>query len=214
MRAASSSQNGPSPTADLMPTGRPVSAAMVSTSSSSPSTSRNAEWPAGLLQSTPTGNAADRGDFGGDLGAGQHAAQTGLGSLAELDLDGPDRRGGRHPVDQTGKAECAVVIAATEIAGADLPDQVAAVEVVRRHSALAGGVQGAGHGRALVERGDGRAADSDPKLIPETLTNDSGPESLGPAPRTAEHLCRRQRHGRVGVAQARRRGPARGTPRA
>jgi len=54
---------------------------------------------------------------------------AGLGALAELELDHLDlRRGGVG-----GKAfgvEAAIVVAAAEIAGADLPDQVAAVDAV------------------------------------------------------------------------------------
>ena len=42
-----------SPTADLMPTGRPVSSASSSTKPSMQSTSVNSEWRAGLMQSTP-----------------------------------------------------------------------------------------------------------------------------------------------------------------
>ena len=55
MRRVRSSQNACSPTADLMPTGRPVASAMRSITSSMPSTSWKAVWPAGLLQSTPAG---------------------------------------------------------------------------------------------------------------------------------------------------------------
>ena len=55
MRAASSAQNWSSPTADLMPTGSPVAAAIDSTNSMRVSTSSKALWRLGLLQSTPTG---------------------------------------------------------------------------------------------------------------------------------------------------------------
>jgi hypothetical protein len=84
MRPARSSQNAPSPTADLMPTGRPVSAAMVSTSSSSPSTSRNAECPAGLLQSTPTGTPRMAAISGVTLAPGSMPPRPGLAPWLNL----------------------------------------------------------------------------------------------------------------------------------
>ena len=52
---ASSSQNAASPTADLMPTGRPVSPAIDSTKSSISSAFRNALCAAGLMQSRSMG---------------------------------------------------------------------------------------------------------------------------------------------------------------
>ena len=154
--------------------------------------------PGGALAIHAGRYAPDGGDFGSDLGTGQHAAQTGLRPLTELDLDGPDRRRGRHPVDQPRKAESAVAIAAAEVAGANLPDQVAAVEVVRRHPALAGVVQRAGRGCALVERGDGRGAER-PEAHRRDVDQRQGPESFGPAASPAQHLGRGQRHSRVGV---------------
>ena len=51
----SSCQNDRSPTADLIPTGSPVSAASISTQSSIPSTSENSACRDGLTQSTPCG---------------------------------------------------------------------------------------------------------------------------------------------------------------
>ena len=53
--SASLCQNAISPTADLMPTGRPVPSATRSTKSSSESTSENAECRDGDAQSTPSG---------------------------------------------------------------------------------------------------------------------------------------------------------------
>ena len=61
-------------------------------------------------------------------------------------------------LDQAVQTELAVLVAATEVAGADLPDQVTALEVVGRDSSLAGVVQAAGQARAGVERVDGGAA--------------------------------------------------------
>ena len=54
MRRVSSCQKPRSPTADLMPTGRPVSAASSSTQSSRLSTSENSACRDGLMQSFPS----------------------------------------------------------------------------------------------------------------------------------------------------------------
>src|SRR6266576_859362 len=83
-------------------------------------------------------HAARLRDLGRHLRAGQHAAMAGLGALRELDLDHLDLRryglGGKPLV-----AERAVVIAAAEIAAAELPDQVAAVlAMIPADAALAG----------------------------------------------------------------------------
>ena len=79
------------PTADLMPTGRPVRSASISTKSSMLSTSENALWRDGLRQSRAELDAACRGDLWRDLRGREHAAETWLGALAELDLDRPHR---------------------------------------------------------------------------------------------------------------------------
>ena len=55
IRSASSYQKSSCPTADLIPTGRPVAAAISSTNRISPETSSNAAWLFGLMQSSPTG---------------------------------------------------------------------------------------------------------------------------------------------------------------
>ena len=75
------------------------------------------------------GHAARCGDFRRHLGAWQHPTVAGFGALAELELDHLDLRvqcvGGEALF-----AEAAVVVAATEVAGADFPDQVTAVHPV------------------------------------------------------------------------------------
>jgi hypothetical protein len=96
-----------------------------------------AEWRDGETQSTPIGTPRVSA-ISGDLGCRQHAAVAGLGALRQLQLDHLDlRRGGVG-----GEAlfrEAAVVVAAAEVAGADFPDQVAAVlAVVRADAAFAG----------------------------------------------------------------------------
>src|SRR5262245_55081909 len=64
------------------------------------------------------------GDFGGNLRCRQHAAMPGLGALRQLDLDHLDLRIAGLGSKPLG-AERAVVVAAAEIAAADLPDDVA-----------------------------------------------------------------------------------------
>ena len=102
-------------------------------------------------------DAADRGDFLRDLGGRQHAAMAGLGALAELDFDHLDLVvGGRG--GEFFRIECRRV-AAAEIAGADFPDDVAAVlAVIGAEAALAGVVREAA-GAAPVQRADGVGAE-------------------------------------------------------
>jgi hypothetical protein len=100
MRWANEVQKPPSPTADLIPTGRPVRVAIVSTRSSSESTSVNARVARRALAVDAHGDAADRGDLRGDLRPGEHPAEARLGTLAELELDGSHARGGGHRVHQ------------------------------------------------------------------------------------------------------------------
>src|ERR1700733_1853232 len=81
-------------------------------------------------------HAAGGGDLGTDLGAGQHTAVAGLGSLAELELDHLDLVAPGVRLKFLG-AEGAVAVAAAEITGADFPDDVAAVfTVIRTVAAL------------------------------------------------------------------------------
>jgi hypothetical protein len=100
-------------------------------------------------------DAARGGDFRRDLGRRQHAAVAGLGALRQLHLDHLDLRRLR-----LGREfffiEAAIRIAAAEVAGGDLPDQVAAeFAVVFRDRAFAGIVGEAALLCALVQRADG-----------------------------------------------------------
>src|SRR5690606_10390026 len=71
-------------------------------------------------------NAPRRRDLRAHLFGGQDAALPRLGALADLQLDHPDLRIGR-PFRKAGGVEAAVFGAASEIAAADFPDQVAAM---------------------------------------------------------------------------------------
>src|SRR5262245_8221765 len=81
-----------------------------------------------------------------------------LGALREFDLDHLDLRLARH-CRKVVRVERPIFIAATEIAAADLPNDVAAkLAVIRAQPALAGIVREAAHLGALVERTDGIGA--------------------------------------------------------
>ena len=103
----------------------------------------------------PHRHATRRGDFRRHLGAGQHAAMARLGALAELELDHLDLRVGGVG-DEAFFVERTVVVAAAEVARADLPDQVAAMlAVVAADGAFAGVVREMAALGAAVERQDG-----------------------------------------------------------
>src|SRR5207237_3018306 len=72
------------------------------------------------------GDASDLGNLLGHLGGRKHAAVPGLGALADLEFDHLDLVVGRDAREFL-RIERAVAVAATEISGPDLPDQVAAV---------------------------------------------------------------------------------------
>ncbi len=107
---------------------------------------------AGDTQSMPHRHAARLCDLGRDLGGGQHAAMPRLGALAQLDLDQLDL----FVLGLLGEAfgvERAVVVAAAEIAGPDLVDQIAAaLAVIAADPALAGVMGKAAHLGTLVQR--------------------------------------------------------------
>jgi len=166
----------------------------------------------GALAVHPTGTPRMAAISGVTLAPGSMPPRPGLAPWLSLISMARIRGGGRHLIDQTGKAECAVVIATAEVAGADLPDEVAAVEVVRRHPPS-----------PVVCRAPAMAAPllsavmaaplSDPKLIAETLTNDEGRKALArrraPPSTFAPAEARPARD-----AQVRHPGPTPGTPRA
>src|SRR5207249_4031732 len=88
----------------------------------------------------PRLDAPDLRDLRGDLRSGQHSAESRLGALAQLDLD---RANGRAAggLDQLLQVEGPVAVAASEVAGADLPDELAAAPVVVGQTSLAGVLQ-------------------------------------------------------------------------
>ena len=102
--------------------------------------------------------ATDLRDLLRDLDRREHAADSRLGALAHLDLDRADRQA-RHLRQQTLEAEPAVGIARAEIPGAELPDQIAAVIVMRSDAAFPGVLHAAGHLDTPVDRFDGRRAE-------------------------------------------------------
>ena len=134
-----------------MPTGSPVASAIASTKSSSSSTLPKARVPRRADAVAPRLDAADRRDLRRHLRRRQHPAEARLRALRELDLDRAHRRAGDRLL-QVLQREAPLRVAAAEVAGADLEDQLAAVAVVRREPALAGALQAAGEPAALVER--------------------------------------------------------------
>src|SRR6185503_15080066 len=101
------------------------------------------------------GDAADPGDFLRYFRGRQHATMAGLGALADLELDHLDL----VFVGDLGKQigiEAAVAVTAAEIAGADLPDDVAAIlAMIGADAALAGVVGKVALLRAGIERAHG-----------------------------------------------------------
>ena len=99
-------------------------------------------------------HTAGGSDFRADLVCRQNPAVAGLGALAELDFDHLHLRAARL-LGEALRVEVAVCGAATKVAAADFPDQVAAMlAVVRADAALAGVMGKAAKACALVECGN------------------------------------------------------------
>src|SRR5947207_4826975 len=97
-------------------------------------------------------DAPDLGNLFRNLGRRQHPAMPGLGALADLELHHLDLTVGCDALKFV-RIEAAVAVAATEIAGADLPDDVAAIlAVIGADAALAGIVREAAFFRPRIER--------------------------------------------------------------
>src|SRR5699024_8997644 len=131
-------------------------------------------------------DTADLRDLLTDLGLGQHPAQARLGPLAELDLDGP-YRGSGHQLLEAGQVEGAVLVAAAEVGGADLEDQVGTVAVVPRDPTLTGVVQHSGGRASPVDRLHRRCrqrAETHRRDVDDRL----GPESASAATGRTDHL--------------------------
>ncbi|MEZ5135998.1 MAG: hypothetical protein R2699_13325 [Acidimicrobiales bacterium] len=103
----------------------------------------------------PHRDAAQLRQLGGDLGRRHQSTEPRLGPLGQLDLDGA-HRGGGGSLDRPLQREAPVLVPTTEVAGADLPHELAAVQMVGRDPAFAGVVQAAGHRRPPVEGLDRR----------------------------------------------------------
>ena len=98
---------------------------------------------------TPNG-----GDLRSDLLAGQQPAQTRFGALRELDFDCLDR----ETVDvfeEPPQVEVTRRVAAAEVTGPDLSDQIAALIVIGRQATFPGAMQGSGQVGSLVQCGNG-----------------------------------------------------------
>src|SRR6202035_1886203 len=97
-------------------------------------------------------DASDLGYLFGDLGRRQHAAMAGLGALADLEFDHLDLIVGGD-AGEFFRIERTVAVAATEISGADLPNEITAVlAVIGTDAALAGVVREAALLRTRVQR--------------------------------------------------------------
>ena len=131
-------------------------------------------------------HTADRADLLGDLRGGQHAAEAGLGALAELDLDRSNRVGG-DGLDDSREVEVAVGVAGAEVPAPELPDQLAALLVVRGDPTLAGVVEAARNRRSLVQRRD-RIRRQRPEAHRRHVDHRRRTERLGSATRGSHHL--------------------------
>ena len=138
------------------------------------SMSRNAVCRDGARRSPyPAGCPGSRAISALILAPGRSPPRPGLApwlSLTRSRARAPERTRSTNRVE----IEVAPLVAAAEVAGADLEDEIAALAVVVGEAALAGVVQQVGELGAAVERLDragGRASRSD---IAETLTTDAG----------------------------------------
>src|SRR5262245_65664022 len=99
-------------------------------------------------------------------------------------------------LEQFGQAEPAVELSAAEIAGADLKDQIAAWQMMRRQAALAGVLQTTCQSCTAIQRFDRRAAER-AKAHARDIHYRWRPEGLPALTVFAKHLRARQRVGRV-----------------
>jgi hypothetical protein len=181
------------PMASLKPVGLPPdSSRSRATNCSSSSGVENAECRAGETQSWPIGTPRVAEISALTLApAARRRGPAWRPATASPRSSSPADRGRSR---EALLAEAAVVVAATEVARADLPDQVAAgLAVVRRDRAFAGVVVETAALRAGIQARIA-AAESEPKLIAEMLNTlaeygcaDSGPIGCGnPARRSRQ----------------------------
>src|SRR5829696_3962347 len=103
----------------------------------------------------PHRDAPRGGDLRRHLRCRQQTAEARFGALRELDLDCPHRRR-RDDVFEALEIEATVLIATSEVRGADLEHEIAAVTMMGRQAALTGVVRATSEGGSTVERLDGR----------------------------------------------------------
>ena len=148
-----------SPATNFTPTGLPVMRAHAFDERPSSRTLPMSLWRLGLMLSLPDRDAADVGDLGGDLDAGQDPAFAGLGALRELDLEHAHLfvRGDRA---QLFLRQVAVGVTHAVFGCAHLHDDVAAaLQVVGRQPALAGRHPDIRDLRTAGQRGHGGVAE-------------------------------------------------------
>lgn len=135
------------------------------------------------------GDTAHAGDLLRDLRCGQQPSETGLGALGQLDLDRPDGCLG-DAREQPVEREVPGRVATAEVTGPDLEDQLAAVQMRGRETALTRVVQAAGESGAAIERLYGHRRQR-AVAHPRDVHDRRGPEGARPAVCGAEHLARR-----------------------
>ena len=126
------------------------------------------------------------GDLAGDLGFGEHPAQTGLRPLAEFDLDSPHWVGGHH-VEKLLLVESALAVAGAKVTRPQLPDQIAALEMVLGNTPLAGVVHATSQLTTAVDRLDCRGTQR-AEAHPRDVDDRRRPEGLLAAPHFAQNF--------------------------
>ena len=135
-----------------MPTGIPPAASERRSAKSSNSVDvAEGRWAAGLTQSLPIATPRICTISGVILAAGRMPPAPGLAPWLSLISTARGLVAG-DGLDEALEAEAPLSVAAPEVPGAELPDEVAAVEVVRGDAALAGALPAARERRAAVDR--------------------------------------------------------------
>ncbi len=120
----------------------------------------------------------------------QQPADARLGALGELDLDRADRRLARCARAGASRLNRPSRVAAAEVAGADLEDELAAVRWCGREAALAGVLQAAGAAAAPRLSASTAVPESAPKLMPRDVHDRARAEGVAPPVRRRRAPCR------------------------